>query len=116
MQFEKKIQKVEVDFLTSVCKISDRRIFFVDIQEGERTKFLYENLERRGQNCEQCYMIDGSVYLIKMDFLKKVIHSKNTNKTFWDGNFQHIINDSPFLDIDTLQDMNKFEYIRDHFI
>lgn len=56
-------------------------------------------------------MIDGSLYLIKTSFLERVIQSENTNETFWNGKFQVIINDAPFIDIDTFQDMERFKYI-----
>lgn len=114
--FETKNKDTNIDFLVSVCSFTDRKNFYVKIQNGKPTTFLYENLTHKGQNCEQYYMIDGSLYLIKASFLNKVIQSEDTNKTFWKGSFQVIVNNSPFLDIDTLQDMAKFEYIKNNLI
>lgn len=109
--FEEKNKSVDIDFLTSICTFTDRKNFFVQLQENGKADFLLSGLTRKGQDCEQHYMIDGSLYLIKTSFLERVIQSENTNETFWNGKFQVIINYAPFIDIDTFQDMERFKYI-----
>ncbi len=108
---KEKNKSVDIDFLTSICTFTDRKNFFVQLQENGKADFLLSGLTRKGQDCEQHYMIDGSLYLIKTSFLERVIQSENTNETFWNGKFQVIINDAPFIDIDTFQDMERFKYI-----
>ncbi len=86
-------------------------LFLKEKNKSVDIDFLLSGLTRKGQDCEQHYMIDGSLYLIKTSFLERVIQSENTNETFWNGKFQVIINDAPFIDIDTFQDMERFKYI-----
>lgn len=114
--FETKDKDTNIDFFVSVCSFTDRKNFFVKIQNDKPTEFLYENLTRKGQDCKQYSMIDGSLYLIKNSFLNNIIQSRDTNKAFWKGKFEGIINNCPFMDIDTLQDMEKFKYIVNFYI
>lgn len=107
---EKEI-KPEIDFIVSSCIYTDRKIFFLKENKNGKIEFLHKNFVRKGEYCQQHYMIDGSLYLIKVSFLENVINSKNTNETFWKGNFQIVTNEAPFLDIDTPQDLEKFNYI-----
>ena len=60
-------------------------------------------------------MIDGVLYLIKTSFLKTVINSENANETFWNGRFTCVENEAPFMDIDTRDDMNKFQFLKKYF-
>jgi len=46
-------------------------------------------------------MIDGAAYLIRKSFINRV----NNNEDFWNGNFKTVLNKAPFLDIDTLEDI-----------
>ena len=60
-------------------------------------------------------MVDGAFYLIKTEFIQKVALSDNSNATFWNGRFQCVKNNTPFMDIDTVEDMKKFEYLKFYF-
>lgn len=51
------------------------------------------------------------MYLIKRSFLEDVVSSKDTNAAFWGGRFSCVKNQAPFLDIDTLEDLEKFRFI-----
>lgn len=111
--FLEKEMKSGTDFIVSTCIYADRKNFYVEVKNADKVEFLHKNMKRRGKDCKQNYMIDGSLYLIKTTFLERVIENKNTNDAFWKGNFQVVINKAPFLDIDTLEDMEKFKYLLD---
>lgn len=55
-------------------------------------------------------ILDGAIYVIKIDWLMK-INPDNRNKEFWSGNFDLVENNMPVLDIDTKQDLEKFEQL-----
>ena len=59
--------------------------------------------------CKQMKMLDGAIYGIKLSFAEKIINAEDINAAFWAGNFKAINNDVDFfIDIDTLNDMQKF--------
>lgn len=103
-----------LDFITTISKVQNRSIFFLNKKNGEYSfKFVTRN--RKGSNCNTELMIDGTLYLIKTEFLKKVIHSPDPNEYFWNGNFSCVENEAPFMDIDTRNDMQQFEFLRQYF-
>ncbi|GET47026.1 hypothetical protein [Capnocytophaga felis] len=108
---EKKEKYPNIDFIVSLNVFTDRSNFFVDIGDDNNPRFLYKK-SRRGQDCKQYYMVDGALYLIKKSFLERVIQESNTNYHFWKGKFQSVINEAPFIDIDTIHDMERFNFIR----
>lgn len=109
--FENKKEKYPmIDFIVSLNIFTDRSNFLVNIQDCKYPYFLY-SMKRRGQDCKQYPMIDGSLYLIKKTFLKEVVKKEDTNQYFWQGNFHCVINEAPFVDIDTIEDMKKFDFM-----
>lgn len=91
------------DFVTTYQKVQDRSIFYVNSQ----FKFITKSKERKGSLCHEYNMLDGAVYLIKTEWVKDNLE----NNKFWKGNFNCVLNHSIFLDIDTKEDLNKFENI-----
>ena len=104
----------EINFITTVSTVQDRRLFFME-KKRSSYHFKQESKNRKGNNCPVEYMIDGVLYLIKTSFLKTVINSADANETFWKGNFTCVKNEAPFLDIDTMDDMAQFEFLRQYF-
>jgi pseudaminic acid cytidylyltransferase len=102
------------DFMTTITKIQDRSIFHLK-QQDNRFVFEEESRNRKGNLCNQKYMIDGALYLIKSDFLKTVLGSPDPNHSFWNGDFLCIENEAPFLDIDTKEDMSRFKFFEKYF-
>lgn len=110
--FEEKQEKhLNFDFIVSLNVSTDRSNFFVDIGDDNNPHFLYDK-NRKGRDCQQYYMVDGALYLIKQSFLERIIQEANTNYHFWKGNFQYVINEAPFLDIDTVEDMKRFDFLK----
>jgi pseudaminic acid cytidylyltransferase len=60
-------------------------------------------------------MIDGVLYLIRTSFLKSIINAVNSNETFWQGKFTCIKNETPFMDIDTQDDIRQFDFLKQYF-
>lgn len=108
------VKKVAYDFITTAITIPDRRQYYVERSE-ERVRFKYFSKERKGSNCRLETMIDGAMYLIKTEFLSKVVAEPNCNEAFWKGIFTCIENKAPFMDIDTLSDMQKFYFLSAYF-
>ena len=97
--FEKEME--QRDFITTISKVTDRNLFYVeDFWNGYR--FIHDMPNRKGIQCATQYMIDGVLYLIKTSFLEKVMLSDDSNKTFWSGNFNCVLNEASFKDIDTM--------------
>lgn len=108
---EKKRKYPNIDFIVSLNVFTDRSNFFVDFKNEGFPYFLYQK-NRRGQDCKQFHMVDGALYLIKKSFLESTIQQQNTNDYFWKGNFQCVVNEAPFIDIDTIEDMKNFDFMR----
>lgn len=104
----------EVDFITSFTEIPDRERFYLELK-NDIPSFKNKHTVRKGESCTTIPMIDGAIYMIKTEFIKKVILSQNTNNTFWNGRFKCVKNEAPFMDIDTLYDMNKFVFLKEYF-
>lgn len=98
--------KEDIDFITTYSVVRDRDIFEIN-QDG---KFIKESIERKGSLCKSKMILDGAIYMIKIDWLMK-INPDNWNKEFWSGNFDLVENNMPVLDIDTKQDLEKFEQL-----
>ena len=99
------------DFITTVSAVQERSLYFVE-RKGKGYGFRHFSKTRKGSDCSTEYMIDGVLYLIKTSFLKTVINSENANETFWNGRFTCVENEAPFMDIDTRDDMNKFQFLK----
>ncbi|ALO48923.1 hypothetical protein [Hoylesella enoeca] len=105
----------EIDFITSFTEIPNRERFYLNF-EGDVPCFRKRYTHRMGEACTTIPMIDGAIYLIKTEFIKKVISSQNTNSTFWNGRFRCIRNGAPFIDVDTLTDMKGIEILRQYYL
>ncbi|MBL1408200.1 glycosyltransferase family protein [Sphingobacterium faecale] len=107
-------EKVNIDFVTSVTLVPDREQFYVNIDKSECSfKLTKEN--RLGATCMNTYMIDGALYLINSNFLEECVNSEHCTNHFWNGRFAGAINNAPFIDIDTEDDLNKFKYLEKYF-
>lgn len=102
------------DFITTISVVHDRRLFYVK-NAGQRYQFKEVGQHRKGNLCNTELMIDGVLYLIKSSFLKAVVESSDANRTFWKGNFTCVLNQAPFMDIDTQEDMRQFEFLYKYF-
>lgn len=91
------------DVIVSINKSVDRSIF-----EVKDNKFVINSECRKGCMCKAMDFVDGAIYRISTDFLLSLTHSQNTNKDFWSSRVDFIENNVPFLDIDTVEDMDKF--------
>lgn len=94
----------DCDFVTTAQYTTNRSIFYIS-NDG---KFKIDSNERCGSLCEKEIMLDGSAYLVKTEWLKNI----NTNEDFWKGNFNYVIHNSLFLDIDTENDFIKLLNIK----
>lgn len=102
------------DFMTTITKVQDRSIFYLE-QKNNHFSFEKKGKNRKGSLCMQKLMIDGSLYLIKSDFLKGVLNAIDLNEAFWKGKFICVLNEAPFIDIDTKEDMEKFRFLENYF-
>ena len=98
--------KNEINFITSYIEVVNRERFHINFTDGNPT-FKNNHKIRMGESCTIIPMIDGAIYMIKSDFIKKAALYENTNKTFWRGKFDCIKNNAPFIDIDSIEDMNN---------
>lgn len=94
------------DFVVSSYICPDRSIFNI-----KDNKFIIESDYHKGCMCKDVEQIYGSIYKLKKEFLGKCALSSNSNYDFWHGRFSTILTHVPLLDIDTLEDLNKFNYI-----
>ncbi len=106
--------KNEIDFVTSFVEIPNRERFYLEFA-GDIPLFRNKTMKRKGALCDTLSMIDGAIYLIKSAFIHKVAISADPNETFWNGHFRCIKNNVPFMDIDTQEDMEKFEALKEYF-
>jgi CMP-N-acetylneuraminic acid synthetase len=101
-----------IDFITTSNIMPDREQYFIEPTMGIEYKFKKALKNRKGEFSKPSeIIIDGSMYLIKRSFLENVVSSEDTNATFWGGRFSCVANQAPFLDIDTLEDLERFKYI-----
>ncbi|WP_034575460.1 MULTISPECIES: hypothetical protein [Capnocytophaga] len=107
--FEKEREKyIGIDFIVSSNIVTDRSNFFVD--SNKNFSFLYSK-RRMGKYCKQIHMVEGSLYLINKHFLSRIVQRNDSNYYFWEGNFRCVINEAPFIDIDTMDDLRRFNFI-----
>lgn len=106
--------KDELDFVTSFVEISDRERFYLEFA-GSVPAFRNKDMKKKGALCETIPMIDGAIYLIKSTFICEVAMSADPNSSFWKGRFRCIKNNVPFIDIDTSDDMAKFQFLKEYF-
>lgn len=106
--------KDELDFVTSFVEIPDRERFYLEFA-GSVPAFRHKDMKRKGVLCETIPMIDGAIYLIKSAFIREVAMSEDPNRAFWTGRFRCIKNNVPFMDIDTSDDMAKFQFLKEYF-
>lgn len=101
-----------IDFITTSNIMPDREQYFIEPKSAIEYKFKRELKNRKGEFSKRSeIIIDGSMYLIKRSFLEHVVSSEDTNSTFWGGRFSCVENQAPFLDIDTLEDLERFKFI-----
>ena len=99
----------EYDMITTKVIVPNRKIFLID----DNDKFIYKSKKgRKGKYVKHNFMIDGAVYLVKREFLEKICKTKMPNKLFWESNFKTVLNNVPFVDIDTKEDMNNFNFYK----
>lgn len=108
------LDKNEFDFLTSFIEIPNRKRFYLNFRDNVPSFKNRHNI-RKGESCSSIAMIDGAIYMIKADFIRKVALSHNTNNTFWNGRFRYVKNNAPFTDVDTVSDMNNIELLRYYY-
>lgn len=98
----------DADFITTKRTVSDRHIFYVD----DNNNFIYnsEQGERKGSLCKQQWMLDGSLYKLKVSVLGELAQSINPNKCLWtDHKFKTIVNSSYlYFDIDEPHEYAEF--------
>lgn len=104
-----KINK-EIDFITSYTEIPNRERFYLNFQD-DIPFFKNKHTVRKGELCTTIPMIDGAVYLIKTEFIQKVILAQQRNSAFWSGRFRCVKNEAPFMDVDTLKDLEDIELL-----
>lgn len=92
--------KSDIDFVTTKVKVKKRDIFYIN----ENDEFISYSKERKGSLCDDVFMIDGTLYLIKKSFLNK----NKTNELFWKGKFKTILNNNISIDIDDEYQLNNF--------
>lgn len=99
----------DYDMCTTKVIVPNRKIFLID----DNDNFIYKSKNgRKGKYVKHNFMIDGAVYLVKCDFLKKICKTEMPNKLFWESNFKTVLNNVPFMDIDTQEDMNNFNFYK----
>jgi CMP-N-acetylneuraminic acid synthetase len=103
-------KETDKDFIVSSNRIVNRNIFNI-----EDNKFIYESFERKGCLCNSVNSIDGAIYKINFNFLGKAFLTDNINHYFWNGNFETINNNMPFLDIDEIEDLKCFYNLKQLF-
>lgn len=103
----------QVDFLTTCNLYQDRSQFIVNEVEDQLFCFKNTYSNRKGMLTVRNIMVDGALYLIKKSYLRDVIKSSDTNKAFWAGRFSCVRNYAPFLDIDTMDDLDNFKNFYD---
>lgn len=108
-------QKDNIDFVTSYTDVANRERFYLDFNEDGIPVFKNNSINRKGELCRDISMVDGALFLIKSAFIEKVALSENSNATFWSGTFACVKNDVPFMDIDTILDMKKFNFMKRYF-
>lgn len=101
---QKLLQNPKLNLVVSAENIPDRSIYYINengtFEDGLR-------ITRTGSKCESKIMIDGAAYLVRQSWLNTV----ESNKQFWSEQFDYVVNQVPFLDIDKLEDLNKFQNI-----
>lgn len=93
------------DMATSYVISQDRHIFQL---RDDLSGFVIPDVERKGCLCGELKTADGAIYYTTKRFMKKVLESENPNYTFWNNNIKFILNQAPFVDIDTRYDMELF--------
>lgn len=96
-----------INLVVTIQKIHNRSLFYVN-EKGFET----ESYERKGCMCDEKLMIDGAAYMCNTEWLKNV----EGNNGFWREPFKCVTNHAPFLDIDTEEDMLKFQNLKEFFI
>jgi len=104
----------EIDFITSFTEVSNRERFYLDFKNDIPT-FKNGHTVRKGESCSSITMIDGAIYMIKTDFIRKTALSQNTNCSFWNGRFRCVYNKAPFMDVDIESDMENIELLRYYY-
>lgn len=105
----------EIDFITSFTEIQNRDRFYLNIQD-EIPSFKNCYTDKKGEACTTIPMIDGAIYMIKTEFIRKVVSSYNTNNAFWNARFRCVKNDAPFMDVDTLKEMAGIELLHQYYL
>lgn len=101
------------DMVTSFVKRQNRKIFEIN---KDKKNFVIKDIERKGSLCEDEFIADGAIYYITKNFIKKVCDSNNRNYYFWNSKIGFVENHSPFVDIDTKNDMDLLlKYYRLNF-
>jgi pseudaminic acid cytidylyltransferase len=105
----------DIDFITAINIVPDRSQFYVQ-QKEDRYVFNMFSECRMGATCKNVTMVDGSLYLIRTSFLNGIVHSEDPTSAFWNARFNCVINKAPFMDIDTEDDLYKFNYLSTYFL
>lgn len=72
-------------------------LYCISVKMNDIPLFKNKHTVRRGESCTTIPMIDGAVYLIKTEFIQKVILSQQRNLAFWNGRFRCVKNELDLL-------------------
>ena len=108
------LDRNDADFITAMTITPDRQQFYVEPADRHYL-FEFHSECRMGATCRNVYMVDGSLYLIRTSFLERIVHLKDSTSAFWNARFSCIINKAPFMDIDTEDDLYKFNFLENYF-
>lgn len=104
---DKSIEKIipgEIESIVSVSKVSEHPIFIRSINKtGELEPILNVSSTVRRQDLPTYYKVNGAIYINKVEDILNNFVSFNDNK------FPYIMEVYEDLDIDTLEDLKKFE-------
>lgn len=103
-----------IDFVTAMTVMPDREQFYVH-QLEDRYTFKIHSECRMGATCGNVHMVDGSLYLIRTSFLNEIVHLDDPTSAFWNARFNCVMNRAPFMDIDTEDDLYKFNFLKNYF-
>lgn len=110
------MQRTDFDFVTTYNTIPDRQQFVLNQKLENRVSFKFKYNNRKGSlSGNPLSIIDGAVYIIRKEFLESISQNQDINHSFWNGRFYCVQNTTPFLDIDTPNDLQKFNFILNQF-
>ena len=95
------------NLVTSYIERPNRMIFELE-NHNNVFDFKIKNINRKGSLCYTTYICDGAIYASTEKFLSQCINSNDIYKTFWNTQTKFIKNNAPLVDIDTIDELQKF--------